>query len=207
MIIVLVPVFLIFANIAYQHVPVQGKTYEHVVFVPGIKTKTSYLFAIKSYLAWHLPNAQRHYLEGYYDYTDRDSLHQKKKELESMLNSIAADQSVAVLTHSYGGVLLGAVLAENSYQDIERIITMASPLAADESYTNESFVQSRNAIGYESFNNLYEVRTLCGSFDTTVKCEIASFQNTDPTRLGASHPLFLFLQIINGRKIIGILKE
>jgi hypothetical protein len=189
--------------------PKYSQSYDKIIFISGSYTQPYLLGPWRSYLQSRFPNSDIEIISGYYGYRDtadeRAQLVEMKNQVVSRLRTIDNNAEVAVVAYSYGGVLLDAAYQElaRAGQDpqLARVVTVAAPLAEDEFFRDQEFINSRDIIGF-SYDRLPNHRIVCGRFDSLITCRRTQYQSSQPTKsVWSNHYTFMLPQIVGGRII------
>lgn len=200
--------------VGYQHLSPAKRTdsYNTVIYVPGSYTPA---WATKPW-AWFLgftfhDDVEVVVIDTYYTYENTPKARQGLEEARDRL-VVALEQSrganIQVVTHSYGAVLLHTVLQDRSELSdrVSQVVTMAGPLADDDSFADQVFLDSRDHLGYDASYRLPRHTAICGRFDTVVPCALAAYPGQETESLWSNHMAFALPQLVSGHRILRILQ-
>lgn len=190
--------------------PKYSQSYDKIIFISGSYTQPYLLGPWRSYLQSRFPNSDIEIISGYYGYRDtadeRAQLVEMKNQVVSRLRTIDNNAEIAVVAYSYGGVLLDAAYHElkraGQAPNLDRIVTIASPLAPDELFIDQDFIDSREIVGF-SYDGVPHHRVICGRFDSLINCRRAVYSRTKASQsVWSNHYTFMLPQLVGGRSVV-----
>lgn len=194
--------------------PRYADSYDKILFISGSYTHPYLLTPWRWYLERHFPNSDIEIISGYYGYREGEQaqLAEMKDQVVSRLRTLDDTAQVAIIAYSYGGVLLDAayhqLLSTTQVPQITQVITIASPLARDDQYLNQEFIDSRYYVNFTG-EGLPNHQVVCGHFDSLVSCNRAQYSGQSSQSITATwsnHYTYILPQLVSGRTILSIVQ-